>query len=84
MIAAESKTKNASPDRTAILLQNFDALPDSALVPSKVVRLWDGGISEATLWRRIGAGLLPKPEPVGGWLVGKLRIARADRNALAA
>jgi predicted DNA-binding transcriptional regulator AlpA len=57
-------------------LENFDRLPDSALVGQPVV---EGlfGISGPTLWRRVKDGKLPKPrKPSPGctrWSVGELR-----------
>jgi predicted DNA-binding transcriptional regulator AlpA len=56
-------------------LRNFDDLPDSAGVRQPVVEgLYS--CSGSTVWRRVAAGLIPKPEKWGGttvWNVGKLR-----------
>ena len=60
-------------------LRNFHELPDSARVSAAVPRgLWD--ISDATLRRRVAAGVIPKPVYDGRdrrWIVGELRAALA-------
>ena len=57
-------------------LAHFDNLPDSAHVRLPVVAAWRG-ISEATVWRHVKAGLLPVPVKLGpnttAWNVGALR-----------
>lgn len=58
-------------------LKGFDSLPASAHVGQPVVEgLYD--CSPATLWRRVKAGLIPKPRKFGRrtvWNVGDLREA---------
>lgn len=58
-------------------LKIFDALPDSANVRQPVVQgLY--GCSSTTIWRRVKAGLIPKPKKLGGttvWNVADLRAA---------
>ncbi len=57
---------------------NFDTAPDSALVKSDFVMQINGGISRATLDRRIKDGVIPKPviaNRVRYWKVGELREA---------
>ncbi len=68
-----------SPRNTTDLdaaLRNFDQLPDSAQVRQPTVEALFG-ISNATVWRRVGNGLLPKPRKFGPrtttWNVGELR-----------
>ncbi len=60
-------------------VQNFDALPDAALVNFPVLQTLVGK-SRPTIYRWIKAGLLPKPKPgiTGGhnvWSVGDVRRA---------
>ena len=56
-------------------LKNFDYLPDSAHVRQPVVEALYA-CSSATLWRRVKAGLIPKPRDLGpritAWNVGEL------------
>jgi predicted DNA-binding transcriptional regulator AlpA len=63
-------------------LIDFDDLPATARASLPVVcKLWD--ISPATAWRRVGAGLIPKPIKEGGstrWLVGELRNALGQKG----
>lgn len=58
------------------VLQNFDSLPDSALVDVKTVAALRG-ISVPTVWRHVRKGLIPQPQRAGTcctrWLVGDLR-----------
>ena len=58
-------------------LAHFDQLPDSAYVRIATVRALRGGISSATVWRHVKAGLIPAPLKLGpkttGWNVGALR-----------
>jgi predicted DNA-binding transcriptional regulator AlpA len=60
------------------VLKNFDSLPDSARVRKPVV-LALTGYSDATLYRRIAAGLAPAPHKetprLATWSVGELRRA---------
>ena len=61
-------------------LKNFDNLPDSANVRLPVVcGLF--GCSQATVWRQVRAGRIPKPQKLtprtSSWNVGKLRAAKA-------
>lgn len=57
-------------------VQQFDALPDSALMNVKEISLLSGK-SAATLWRDVHDGLLPKPHKIGPnstrWRVGDVR-----------
>lgn len=57
-------------------LQHFDQLPDAAEVRQPTAQAIFG-ISASTLWRRVDAGLLPKPRKYGPrtttWRVGELR-----------
>jgi len=56
-------------------LKNFDSLPDSANVRQPVVKALFA-CSDATVWRRVNAGLIPKPKKLGSitaWNVGELR-----------
>lgn len=59
---------------------NFDQLPDTALVPQKVLELLFT-CSGATLWRRVASHVLPQPVHVGArstrWRVGDVRAAMA-------
>lgn len=47
-------------------LNHFPALPDDGLVGLAAVQALFGGISRATLYRRITDGTLPKVEKIGG------------------
>lgn len=61
----------------------FDELPDSAQVRQPVLEALEG-VSPTTIWRRVKAGLLPKPRKIGNtvsWNVGELRKARAKQAA---
>ncbi|MFJ2364553.1 helix-turn-helix transcriptional regulator [Pseudomonas sp. NPDC087697] len=57
-------------------LANFDSLPDSAHVRLPVVIALKG-VSAATIWRWVKAGILPAPVKLGpnttAWRVGDLR-----------
>lgn len=59
-------------------LRNFDKLPDTAHVRQPVV---SGllGCSDATVWRRVKDGGIPRPHKlsprVTAWNVGELRLA---------
>jgi predicted DNA-binding transcriptional regulator AlpA len=57
-------------------LANFDSLPDSAHVRLPVVAALKG-VSTATVWRWVKAGILPAPVKLGpnttAWRVGELR-----------
>ncbi len=57
-------------------LQSFDSLPSSAFVRLPVVCSLLA-VSEATVWRRVQAGMIPTPRKLGprvtGWNVGELR-----------
>lgn len=59
-------------------LRHFDALPDSAHVRQPVVEALFA-CAAATVWRRVAAGLIPKPRKLGprltAWNVGELRAA---------
>ncbi|MFM8330885.1 MAG: helix-turn-helix transcriptional regulator [Candidatus Methylumidiphilus sp.] len=58
-------------------MKNFDALPDSANVRQPVVKALFA-CSDATVWRRVKTGLIPKPQKHGSitaWNVGALRAA---------
>lgn len=58
--------------------ENFDKLPDSALIGSPTVQAVTGK-SRATIWRWINSGILPKPKKLGSsqnlWTVGEIRSA---------
>ena len=58
--------------------ENFDQLPDAALVGSTVLRAVTGK-SRATIWRWVNTGILPKPKKFGSsqnvWTVGAVRQA---------
>jgi predicted DNA-binding transcriptional regulator AlpA len=68
-------------------LQSFDSLPSSAFVrlPTVCALL---AVSEATIWRRVQAGLIPTPRKLGprvtGWNVGELRNHLEESAKLAA
>jgi len=65
-------------------LKNFDFLPDSAYVRQPVVKGLCG-CSDATIWRRVNSGLLPKPQKLGSttvWNVGELRTILNGGKAL--
>jgi predicted DNA-binding transcriptional regulator AlpA len=70
-----SKTESSRPEIPAALAQ-FDQLPDSAHVRLPVVAGLRG-VSAATVWRHVKAGLLPAPVKLGpnttAWRVGDLR-----------
>lgn len=58
-------------------LKNFDSLPDSASVRQPVVEALFA-CSGTTVWRRVKAGLIPKPKKLGSivaWNVGEIRQA---------
>ena len=62
-----------------IALQNFDSLPDSAIVRLPTVAALHG-ISTVTVWRWSKTGRLPAPQKRGGvtgWRVGDLRASLA-------
>jgi predicted DNA-binding transcriptional regulator AlpA len=74
------------PSKKAIPLELelFDKLPDAAAVDQKVV---EGllGVSPATIWRWVQAGILPEPERFPGarstrWNVGRLRKMLNERT----
>ena len=60
-------------------LQYFDSLPGSAFVRLPVVAALRG-VSAATVWRHVKAGLLPAPVKIGpkatAWRVSDLRRAQ--------
>lgn len=64
--------------------ENFDQLPDSAYVKQPVVEALYT-CSPATLWRRVGAGLIPPPDKLSprsnGWKVGRLRKSLSEVGA---
>lgn len=67
-------------------LQNFDSLPNSALVRIGVVAALFG-FSESTVWRQTKAGTFPAPRHLGkrvtAWNVGELRAALANNQGAA-
>ncbi|MDE2398356.1 MAG: transcriptional regulator [Burkholderiales bacterium] len=74
------------PAHVLASIANFDTLPNSAHVRPAVVSALDC-IGSVTLWRRVRAGLLPRPIKVGGttlFNVGDLRRLRAEQQAEAA
>jgi predicted DNA-binding transcriptional regulator AlpA len=68
-------------------LAQFDALPDSANVRLPVVVALFG-ISPATAWRWVKAGILPKPHKAGpnttAWKAGEIRRAQAGAGGATA
>lgn len=69
-------TPKAANSGIPAALAQFDQLPDSAHVRLPVVAAWRG-ISPATVWRHVKAGLIPQPVKLGpnttAWNVGALR-----------
>jgi predicted DNA-binding transcriptional regulator AlpA len=65
-------------------LRCFDLLPDSAHVRQPVVKVLYG-CSDATVWRRVKDGGIPKPHKlsarVTAWNVGDLRRDLAKRTS---
>lgn len=65
---------------TLSAVQNFDSLPDGALVNFGVLQTLTGK-SRPTVYRWVKAGILPKPSkaPTGAvcWTVGSVRAALA-------
>jgi predicted DNA-binding transcriptional regulator AlpA len=62
---------------------NFDKLPDGGFVKQPVITALEQ-CSDATFWRRVKAGLIPKPDKLGSgrsntWNVGKYRASRNSR-----
>lgn len=76
------------PEPIPMALANFEHLPDTAFVREPVVRgLY--GISHATVWRWVKAGIIPQPVKLSskstGWRVSDLRAAlRATAEEVAA
>lgn len=79
---ARLTTYAAIPDS----LKHFDLLPDSANVRQPVLKgLLD--CSDATVWRRVKDGSLPRPIRLGRmtfWNVGELRKSLESLKAVAA
>lgn len=75
-----SEIKRASREKQVrAALENFDNLPDSALLRVQAVAAWRG-CSVPTVWRHTSLKLLPQPQKVGGitgWRVGDLRAISA-------
>ena len=69
--------QSTSGDAVLETLRRFPDLPDAARVRAPVVKALYGGISNATLFRRISAGTIPAPQRDGprcnSWPVGVLR-----------
>lgn len=64
-------------------LKHFDSLPDSASVRQPVVAALFA-CSGTTVWRRVRAGVIPKPRKLGSitaWNVGELRAALKRESA---
>ncbi len=66
-------------------LQNFDSLPDAAHVRLPVVKgLY--GCSNATIWRMVKSGAIPKPKHltpnIAAWNVGELRLSLKGNEAV--
>ena len=65
-----------TPHDLPIRVQQFDVLPDSALMSVGEISLLSGK-STATLWRDVQDGRLPKPHKIGPksprWSVGDVR-----------
>ena len=80
----QKQTSTASQSATSPelphALRHFDQLPDAAHVRQPVVKALFG-CSDATVWRRVGDGKLPRPHKlspgVTAWNVGELRRAIA-------
>ena len=78
----------ASQDSQALpnALRSFDQLPDTAHVRQAVVKALFG-CSDATVWRRVRDGGIPRPHKlsarVTAWNVGELRSALATLKGLA-
>ena len=70
--------KGEAPKAIPDALRNFDELPNAAHVRQPVVEALFG-CSAATVWRRVKAGIIPKPHKLSQncttWNVGELRIA---------
>jgi predicted DNA-binding transcriptional regulator AlpA len=83
--AAIARTRPAPPV-IPLAAEHFDKLPDSARVDVRTIAAVEG-VSVASVWRWVSAGILPKPEPKAPgtnstrWMVGKIRQARSDRAA---
>lgn len=57
-------------------IENFDSLPDTALVNKAAARELFGGLSETGIWRWIKAGIIPAPVKISGrphWTAGSIR-----------
>lgn len=65
-------------------LKYFDELPAAGFVRLPVVAALFA-CSKPTVWRRVRAGLIPKPRKLGprvtGWQVGELRQALGGEHA---
>ena len=72
-------SRHAAAHEVPLALKNFDSLPDSAEVRLPVVKA-QYGCSDATVWRRVKQGKIPKPIRRGGitsWRVGDIRKNKA-------
>lgn len=82
--APTPSTEATEGDGIPSALKNFDSLPDSANVRQPVVEALFG-CSSTTVWRRVRAGLIPKPKSFGprhtAWNVGELRAVLKGGNA---
>ena len=65
-----------------LALANFDAMPDSAFIRLPVVKALYG-VSNATIWRGVRLGTIPKPSKLSerctAWNVGQVRAALAAK-----
>lgn len=82
--AAARRDSCAPLSRLPESLQEFDSLPNSALVRvPTVAKLF--GVSTVTVWRHVAGGKLPAPvrfsERVTAWRVGDLREVLAEKAA---
>lgn len=82
-----SQRTEPTPDESAGVpsaLKHFDSLPDSANVRQPVVEALFA-CSSTTVWRRVKAGLIPKPKKLGPrvtvWNVADLRKALNGESA---
>lgn len=65
-----------------LALVNFDSMPDSAYIRLPVLKALYG-VSNATIWRGVKNGTIPKPtkltERTTAWNVGQVRAALAAK-----
>lgn len=76
----QAQTGNGKKRKGAKPATDFAQLPDDARVDVRTVSMLFG-CATATVWRRVGAGIIPAPERIGGstrWRAGDLRLALKD------